>query len=116
MSWLQERPAAQDGLHCSRPSYGCNDSQDHVHHSDDPCLTAGDRHHTDPGGPAHDPASIRRWSSQRLMLTAAAALGTLILIGLFVDSSAPPHREGRRPARSGRAVAQFRVAVRWPLE
>ena len=34
-------------------------------------------------GPAHEPASIQRWP-QRLMLT-AAALGALILIGLFVD-------------------------------
>jgi tRNA A-37 threonylcarbamoyl transferase component Bud32 len=30
--------------------------------------------------------SIQRWSAQRLLLTAAAALGTLILVTLFVDS------------------------------
>jgi hypothetical protein len=30
--------------------------------------------------------SIQRWSAQRLVLTAAAALGTLVLVGLFVDS------------------------------
>jgi hypothetical protein len=51
------------------------------------------------------------------MLTAAAALGTLILIGLFVDSlRAGPTERVAGPPRSGRAVAQFRVAVRWPLQ
>jgi hypothetical protein len=30
--------------------------------------------------------SIQRWSAQRLVLTAAAVLGTLVLVGLFVDS------------------------------
>jgi hypothetical protein len=36
--------------------------------------------------PAHPPVSIQRWSTQRLLLTAAAALGALLLTGLFVDS------------------------------
>jgi hypothetical protein len=36
--------------------------------------------------PAHTPVSIQRWSTQRLLLTAAAALGALLLTGLFVDS------------------------------
>ena len=36
--------------------------------------------------PAHAPVSIQRWSTQRLLLTAAAALGALLLTGLFVDS------------------------------
>ena len=38
---------------------------------------------------------------QRLMLTAAAALGTLILIGLFVDSlrAGPPKGSPARPAQ-----------------
>ena len=36
--------------------------------------------------PPRDRISIQRWSAQRLVLTAAAVLGTLILVGLFVDS------------------------------
>jgi len=36
--------------------------------------------------PPRDRISIQRWSAQRLVLTAAAALGTLILVALFVDS------------------------------
>jgi hypothetical protein len=36
--------------------------------------------------PAHAPVSIQRWSTQRLLLTAAAALGALLLTGLFADS------------------------------
>jgi hypothetical protein len=36
--------------------------------------------------PRRDRISIQRWSAQRLVLTAAAALGTLVLVGLFVDS------------------------------
>jgi hypothetical protein len=36
--------------------------------------------------PARTPISIQRWSTQRLTLTAAAAVGTLVLVGLFVDS------------------------------
>jgi len=36
--------------------------------------------------PSRDRISIQRWSAQRLLLTAAAALGTLILVALFVDS------------------------------
>jgi tRNA A-37 threonylcarbamoyl transferase component Bud32 len=36
--------------------------------------------------PPRDRVSIQRWSAQRLLLTAGAALGTLILVGLFVDS------------------------------
>jgi hypothetical protein len=36
--------------------------------------------------PVHAPVSIQRWSTQRLLLTAAAALGALLLTGLFVDS------------------------------
>jgi hypothetical protein len=36
--------------------------------------------------PPRDRISIQRWSAQRLVLTAAAALGTLTLVGLFVDS------------------------------
>ena len=36
--------------------------------------------------PPRDRISIQRWSAQRLALTAAAALGTLTLVGLFVDS------------------------------
>ena len=33
-----------------------------------------------------DRISIQRWSTQRLLLTAGAALGTLLLVGLFLDS------------------------------
>jgi hypothetical protein len=33
-----------------------------------------------------EPVSIQRWSARRLTLTAAAALGVLLLVGLFVDS------------------------------
>jgi hypothetical protein len=36
--------------------------------------------------PRRDRISIQRWSARRLVLTAAAALGTLTLVGLFVDS------------------------------
>jgi tRNA A-37 threonylcarbamoyl transferase component Bud32 len=36
--------------------------------------------------PARPPISIQRWSPQRLTLTAAAALGVLLLAGLFLDS------------------------------
>jgi hypothetical protein len=36
--------------------------------------------------PAHEPVSIQRWSTQRLTLTAAAAAGVLVLVGLFIDS------------------------------
>jgi len=36
--------------------------------------------------PPRDRISIQRWSAQRLVLTAGAALGTLILLALFVDS------------------------------
>ena len=36
--------------------------------------------------PARTPISIQRWSTQRLTLTAAAAVGILVLVGLFVDS------------------------------
>jgi hypothetical protein len=36
--------------------------------------------------PAHEPVSIQRWSTQRLFLTAAAAVGILVLVGLFIDS------------------------------
>jgi len=36
--------------------------------------------------PSRDRISIQRWSAQRLLLTAAAALGTLLLVALFVDS------------------------------
>jgi hypothetical protein len=36
--------------------------------------------------PPRDRVSIQRWSAQRLLLTAGAALGTLLLVGLFVDS------------------------------
>jgi len=36
--------------------------------------------------PPRDRISIQRWSAQRLLLTAAAALGTLLLVALFVDS------------------------------
>jgi hypothetical protein len=36
--------------------------------------------------PHREPVSIQRWSAQRLTLTAAAALGVLLLVGLFVDS------------------------------
>jgi hypothetical protein len=68
-------------------------------------------------GPAREPASIRRWSPQRLMLTAAAALGTLILIGLFDDSlGAGPTERLTGPFPSGSAVAQFRVLVTGALK
>jgi tRNA A-37 threonylcarbamoyl transferase component Bud32 len=36
--------------------------------------------------PPRDRISIQRWSTQRLLLTAGAALGTLLLVGLFLDS------------------------------
>jgi hypothetical protein len=36
--------------------------------------------------PPRDRISIQRWSAQRLLLTAGAALGILLLVGLFVDS------------------------------
>jgi hypothetical protein len=36
--------------------------------------------------PPRDRISIQRWSAQRLLLTAAAAFGILLLVGLFVDS------------------------------
>jgi hypothetical protein len=36
--------------------------------------------------PARERVSIQRWSTQRLLLTAGAALGTLLLVGLFTDS------------------------------
>jgi hypothetical protein len=36
--------------------------------------------------PARPPISIQRWGPQRLILTAAAAIGVLLLVGLFVDS------------------------------
>jgi tRNA A-37 threonylcarbamoyl transferase component Bud32 len=36
--------------------------------------------------PARAPISIQRWSTQRLTLTAAAAAGVLVLVGLFIDS------------------------------
>jgi hypothetical protein len=36
--------------------------------------------------PSRERISIQRWSAQRLLLTAAAAFGTLILVALFVDS------------------------------
>ena len=36
--------------------------------------------------PPRDRISIQRWSTQRLLLSAGAALGTLLLVGLFLDS------------------------------
>jgi hypothetical protein len=36
--------------------------------------------------PARERVSIQRWSIQRLVLTALAALATLTLAGLFLDS------------------------------
>jgi hypothetical protein len=36
--------------------------------------------------PARAPISIQRWSTQRLTLTAAAAVGILVVVGLFIDS------------------------------
>jgi tRNA A-37 threonylcarbamoyl transferase component Bud32 len=36
--------------------------------------------------PPRERVSIQRWSAQRLLLTAAAAIGTLILAALFLDS------------------------------
>ena len=36
--------------------------------------------------PARERVSIQRWSTQRLLLTAGAALGTLLLVGFFLDS------------------------------
>jgi hypothetical protein len=36
--------------------------------------------------PARERISIQRWSTQRLLLTAAAAFGVLLMVGLFVDS------------------------------
>jgi hypothetical protein len=36
--------------------------------------------------PARERISIQRWSPRRLLLTAGAALGTLLPVGLFVDS------------------------------
>ena len=35
--------------------------------------------------PPRERISIQRWSAQRLLLTAGAALATLLLVGLFVD-------------------------------
>jgi hypothetical protein len=37
-------------------------------------------------GPPHARISIQRWSAQRLALTAAAVIGTLVLVALFLDS------------------------------
>jgi hypothetical protein len=36
--------------------------------------------------PAREPISIQRWSAQRLVLTAAAVVGTVVLVVLFLDS------------------------------
>jgi tRNA A-37 threonylcarbamoyl transferase component Bud32 len=36
--------------------------------------------------PPRERISIQRWSAQRLLLTAGAAFGTLLLVGLFIDS------------------------------
>jgi hypothetical protein len=36
--------------------------------------------------PPRERISIQRWSAQRLLLTAGAVLGTLLLVGLFIDS------------------------------
>jgi hypothetical protein len=36
--------------------------------------------------PPREQISIQRWSPQRLLLTAGAVVGTLLLVGLFVDS------------------------------
>jgi hypothetical protein len=36
--------------------------------------------------PPREQVSIQRWSGQRLLLTAGAALGVLLMVGLFVDS------------------------------
>jgi hypothetical protein len=36
--------------------------------------------------PARAPVSIQRWSTQRLTLTTAAAVGILLMVGLFIDS------------------------------
>jgi hypothetical protein len=36
--------------------------------------------------PAREPISIQRWSAQRLLLTAAAVVGALTLVALFLDS------------------------------
>ena len=36
--------------------------------------------------PARERVSIQRWSTRRLLLTAGAALGTLLLAGFFLDS------------------------------
>jgi hypothetical protein len=36
--------------------------------------------------PARERISIQRWSAQRLLLTAVAAIGALVLVGLFLDS------------------------------
>ena len=35
---------------------------------------------------ARAPVSIQRWSTQRLTLTTAAAVGILVPVGLFIDS------------------------------
>jgi hypothetical protein len=37
-------------------------------------------------GPPHARISIQRWSAQRLALTAAAVIGTVVLVALFLDS------------------------------
>jgi hypothetical protein len=37
-------------------------------------------------GPPHARISIQRWSAQRLALAAAAVIGTLVLVALFLDS------------------------------
>jgi hypothetical protein len=47
--------------------------------------------------PPRERISIQRWSTQRLLLTAGAALGTLLLVGLFLDRSGPASPERRRP-------------------
>jgi hypothetical protein len=36
--------------------------------------------------PAHAPVSIQRWSFQRIALTAAVVLGSLILLAMAIDS------------------------------
>jgi membrane-associated phospholipid phosphatase/tRNA A-37 threonylcarbamoyl transferase component Bud32 len=36
--------------------------------------------------PSHDPVSIQRWSLQRIALAAGAAVGSLVLIGMAIDS------------------------------
>jgi hypothetical protein len=36
--------------------------------------------------PSASPVSIQRWSLRRLAVTAAAAIGVVILVSLFLDS------------------------------